>query len=205
MKRMGSIFLIICICMALCACSGVEPEKRSFPLVMAVDYKDGGFEVIYGIPNLPAFTGQEKEGSETNTQPVLVFSGPTLEAARQEYDRSQEKYLDMGHLQILVLGTGVLEDDRWQILLDYLRRDPSIGEDIYLLSATDVEKVMELNGSLTPSLGEYLVGIYENRPQNQKRQGVSLREAYSSMLRGDDLPQLPALVVSKDKISITEE
>ncbi|MGI6070195.1 MAG: hypothetical protein ACOYBE_07175 [Blautia sp.] len=202
MRRIGSILLLLCISLPLCACSGVEPEKRSYPLIMAVDQKDGGFQVIYGMPNLPASTGQEKEGNSSDTQPVLSFYGPTLEAAREEYDRSQEKYLDMGHLQILVLGEGLLKEDKWKTLFEYLRRDPSVGEDIYLFTASDVGKVMEKNGTLSSSLGEYLVGIYENRPKSQMRKGVSLREAYGSMLEGKDLPDLPALVVSEDKISV---
>ncbi|RHV90071.1 hypothetical protein DXA96_07605 [Lachnospiraceae bacterium OF09-33XD] len=55
-------------CAALCAaalflwgCAGVEPEKRAYPLAVSVDYINGEYEVVYGMANLPADTGQGKD------------------------------------------------------------------------------------------------------------------------------------------------
>ena len=74
-------------CAALCAaalflwgCAGVEPEKRAYPLAVSVDYINGEYEVVYGMANLPADTGQGKDpqagGAEQNAG--TVFRGKDL-------------------------------------------------------------------------------------------------------------------------------
>ena len=46
--------------------------------------------------------------------------------------------------------------------------------------------------------GEYLVGIYENRPYNQKRSGITLRQVYNSWYGQEGLPALPLIKLRED-------
>lgn len=50
----------ILLCMLPLSGCGVSLENRAFPLSMSADYKDGSFELIYGIPGLGEITGQGK-------------------------------------------------------------------------------------------------------------------------------------------------
>lgn len=180
----------------------MEPEKRSYPLIMAADYQKGEYEVLYGMPDLSVSTGQEKSEDNGDNQSVVGLQGKTLKEIQTSYDSSQEKFLDLGHLQILVLGESLIQEGKWPTLLRWLRENPAIGEDIYLFTAPDVDEVMELNGTLSSSLGEYLIGIYENRPITNTRKGVSLRRAYGSMLEKGELVSLPELQVEDGSIRI---
>jgi hypothetical protein len=38
------------------------------------------------------------------------------------YNRSQEKYLDMGHLQVLILKNQLVQSEHWKELLAYLEK-----------------------------------------------------------------------------------
>ena len=44
---------------------GISLEDRVFPLSMGVEYENGHYQVVYGIPQLSEVTGQSKEGGES--------------------------------------------------------------------------------------------------------------------------------------------
>lgn len=194
-------FSIICA-LFLGGCTAVEPEKRAYPLIMAVDYKKQQYDVVYGMPDLSVFTGQDKgEGSEDNLS-VLSIKGKNQREIEEKYNCTQEKYLDMGHLQVLILGESLIQEGKWREVLENIRKDPTWGEDIYLFAAEDVKDIMDLNGKLSSSLGEYLTGIFENRPTGKMKKRVSLRMAYEDMLEKDKLPALPGLKRQDEGIQV---
>ena len=201
MKKTMTMVLVIFLIFTLIGCSGIEPEKRRYPLAMGVDWADGQFQVHYGMPDLPASTGQDKqeEGGDTS---VLSFSGETFEQIQQAYDRSQDKYLDLGHLEALILGPGIREDRHWETLLEYLRKGSLIGEDMYVFEGENVDNLMNLNQPLGTSLGEYLTGIYENRPKGRQSKGVTLKEVYFSWYEERELPELPRLKEENGKLKV---
>lgn len=169
---------------------------------MAVDYQEQAYEVIYGMPDLSVFTGQDKgEGSGDNLS-ILALRGKTKAEIQEKYNCTQEKYLDLGHLEVLILGKGLLQSDNWRKVLEDMKNDPTLGEDIYLFAAKDVKGVLDLNGTLSSSLGEYITGIFENRPAGKSQKRVSLRSAYEAMLERDEMPPLPGLKRQDDGIQV---
>lgn len=196
-KRSPAAFLCIClgITMFLSGCGGVEPEKRMYPLALGLDRADGKFVVTYGNPNLPKATGQEKTGEEQQNQAPML-AGETFEAVEYLYDRTQEKHLDMGHLEILVLGRSLLEGNGWQEALTYLKRDPVIGENVYVFAAESASDVVGWVSPLQTSSGEYLKGLLENEPNGSgSKQTVTLREVYHEWYERGDLPHLPEIQI----------
>ena len=201
MKRWIACILLFCVVFQLCGCSGIEPEKRRYPLAMGVDWADGQFQVYYAMPDLPASTGQDKkeEGGDTS---VLSFQGKSFREIQKQYEWSQDKYLDMGHLEVLVLGPGLLEGRHWETFLDFMKKSPLVGEDMYVFEGENVDNLMNLNQSLGTSLGQYLTGIYENRPEGRKKSGVTLKEVYYYWYEKSKLPKLPALRDENGKILV---
>ncbi len=196
-KGAQAVFLFGGAAFLLCGCSGVEPEKRLYPLVMSVDYVDSQYRVSYGMADLPGATGQEKpeEGEDPGN---VSLSGRDFREIEKEYDRSQEKYLDVSHLEVLILGDDMIRQKQCAALLNYLKEDPLVGEDLYVFRASDVEEVMAYQGDDNQTIGEYLVGIYENRPYNQKRSGITLRQVYNSWYGQEGLPALPLIKLRED-------
>ena len=73
-----------------------------YPLAMGVDVSEGEYILTYAMPDLPRATGQGKEEEDGNQ--TLQVRGKSFEEIKSRYERSQEKYLDIGHLQILILS-----------------------------------------------------------------------------------------------------
>ena len=87
--------------------------------------------MTYGMPDLPQATGQEKPEENGSTRALNII-GADFREIEAIYNRSQEKYLDMGHLKVLVLGRQLLEQKKWEALLDYLEQEPLVGENVYV-------------------------------------------------------------------------
>lgn len=185
----------------LTGCGGVEPEKRMYPLALGADYSDGKFELTYGIPDLPKSTGQEKNGEDQGNSAPAIW-GETFSEIESLYSRTQQKYLDMGHLQVLVMGQDLLDSSHWRQVLEYLKQEPTIGENVYVFRC---ENAAEAVGWVSPqetSLGEYLLGLLENTPDGGPAQAVTLREVYHEFYDRGALPVLPELKIGDGELEV---
>lgn len=199
MKKCICLWIVMTVVLA--GCGGVEPERRAYPSVMGMDWKENQLCVIYGMPNLSKKTGQEKseEGGVKNT---ISFRGNTMEDVLQIYQKTQERYLDLGHLQVVILGKGLLkEKEQYEAILQYLEQDPVIGDQAAVFQSRDMQEVMKLND--TESLGTYLTGMYENRRNNQRSEMVTLRELYRLWHEKEEVPLLPGVEVKEKFPEIT--
>lgn len=201
----SAVIGIVCIIFMFAeGCSGIEPEKRMYPLALGIDRGSQGFHIVLSMPNLPAATGQGKQ-EEGGSRAVLAFDCTDFEDFMEQYNRTQEKYLDLGHLQVLVLGKNLQESNAWKEVFSFLKEEAFVGEDIYLFSGENVDDILSFGDTLGTSTGEYLVGIYENRPKGDAKKGVTLRDAYLRWYEEGKLPPLPALKLNSEKIWIEEK
>ncbi len=187
--------LVLCVC-SLSAC-GVPLENREFPLSMGADYKQGAFELIYGIPGLGEITGQGKNQEE---QPQAIsYQGATPKKAEEAFNKNQKNYLDMGHIKTVLLGKGLLENKEALFeFLEYLEEKPSVAGNIYVFSCENVSELMEFDGQGGESVGNYLTGILENNLEGKPKDMVTLQDLYNAWHRKEKLPKLlEAEIVNK--------
>ena len=52
----------------------------------------------------------------------------------------------MGHLQVLVIGQTLVEDGRWRMVLDYLKQEAFVGEDLYVFEAENAAEILNWQG-----------------------------------------------------------
>ena len=200
-KRKAASVIISCLVFMLTGCGGVEPEKRMYPLALGADIKDNRFELTYGIPDLPKATGQEKNGEDQGNTAIMV-SGDSFEEIEKHYSLTQEKYLDMGHLEILVLGQSLLDSGHWEQVLEYLKQDSVIGENVYVFRSQNAADTVGWVSPKKASLGEYLQGLLENNPKGSPGQAVTLRELYHEMYDRGALPVLPELLLQGEELEV---
>lgn len=194
-KRIIVGLVLVCL---LAGCGGVEPERRAYPLVLGIDWLSDRYQIIYGMPDLSASTGQDKSSDAGSGKNTLLFTGNNMKEILQIYNRTQEKYLDMGHVQAVVLGEHLLDEkERYQEILAYLEQEPTVGDSAVVFQSGDPKMLMELNGSDVESLGTYLVGIYENRLNDRQGEMVTLRDLYRSW-HEEKTVRLPNLDVAAD-------
>ena len=193
-----------CFCIAfllfLSGCAAIEPEKRMYPLALGVNTSEEGFSLIYGTPDLPKATGQEKE-EEDREASVLSVAGSDFAQIREKYDQSQEKYLDMSHIQVILMGDLLVESGRWTEFLTYLEQDPFVGENVYVFQTENPSAVLAWDSGGT-SIGEYLTGLLENRLPDQQKKGMTLRQVYHQWYKSGTLPVLPAIFLENEEIRV---
>lgn len=190
--RKKSVFVkgvVIILCMLPLSGCGVSLENREFPLSMSADYKDGNFELIYGIPGLGEITGQGKNQEE---QPQAIsYQGETPKEAEEAFNRNQKNYLDMGHIKTIILGKGLLENEKALFaVLGYLEEKPSVAGNIYVFFSEDTSGLMSFDGQGGESVGDYLTGILENNLEGKPKDAVTLQDLYNAWHRNEKIPKL---------------
>ena len=68
--------LLALVLLGMSGC-GVSLENRVFPMSMGVDYENGHYRIVYGIPQLSKVTGQDKEETQSGEEQALVYEGLT--------------------------------------------------------------------------------------------------------------------------------
>ena len=194
----GCIFLILA--MTCVGCAGIEPEKRMYPLALGIDVSGDDFVISYGMPDLPEATGQGKEEENTDHS-VLTLKGNDFEAIQKLYDRSQNRYLDIGHLEVIIMGNELMESGRWEAFLNYLKMEPLAGENIYLFRTEDPEAVLKWDSG-GASIGDYLTGLLENRVPAQQKEGVTLRQVYHRWYQDGALLSLPQITLVDGELEV---
>ena len=196
---------LLCFSLILLSGCGISLEDRVFPLSMGVEYENGHYQVVYGIPQLSKVTGQSKEGGESGEKQALVYEGLTLQDAQERFNENQENYLDMGHIKALILGEKLLADrEAMAGLLGFLEENPAVAGNIYVFAAEDMEEVMSLDGQETDSLGDYLTGILENTLEKKEKQAAVLQDLYGAWHREEEFPELLEVTVVNKKPRIRQ-
>lgn len=199
LKKAAGSAAVLVLCLFLGGCAGVEPEERMYALALGIDAAPEGFSVTYGTPDMSEATGQEKP--DENGREVITVKGKTFEEIQEIYGRSQEKFMDMGHLEAIIIGESLIADGRWEDVLAYLKKQPFVGEDIYVFQAENAEEILKWNGGQGSSVGEYLRGLLENDfSGKRKKKGITLRTLYYEKYKSGTLPKLPGLVLSGDEL-----
>ena len=193
---------ILAVCLLMSGCgAAVEPEKRMYPMAVGVDASPEGILLSYGMPDLSESTGQGKDEEDGGAR-VLQISGPDFERIEQAYGQSQEKLLDMGHLQVLIIGRTLVEDGRWRMVLDYLKQEAFTGENLYVFEAENAAQILEWRGEDNSSVGEYITGLVENRMSGKNTTIVTLRELFYESYREDKLAPLPTVSIVNDCLKV---
>ncbi|MBS6196438.1 MAG: hypothetical protein KH828_12775 [Clostridiales bacterium] len=196
------IFFSFCLCFS--GCQIVEPEKRAYPLVMGIDWKQEEYQIYLGMAQLAEATGQGKQGGEEqqgNGNGALVFSGNSKEEILEKYNKTRELYLDPGHVQAVIFGGGLTKDsERMSRVLKAMEQETALGNSAYVFGTEDPGAVFEQNGGQVQSLGEFLSGIYENR--TNRGQPAVLADLYREIHNGGKIPRIPWITVTKEEILV---
>ena len=199
-KKAAAVSLFVVLCLTGTGCAAVEPEKRLYPLALGAGVSEEGFVLKYAMPDMNVTTGQEKP--EEDPVSVLTLTGKNFREIEKIYNRSQEKFLDLGHLQVVILDESMLTDENRDAFISYLKQEDHVGEDVYVFRTGMLEEVFRWKGAQESSVGEYLQGIQENRTTGQQKKGVTLREVYHQFYQDGTLPWIPAVWVDGDLLEV---
>lgn len=200
MRRLKKVFVVltgIVLALSLFGC-GILLEDRTFALSLAVDYKENEYFVWYGISDLSDEVSEEGE-NQVKEKTDVGYRGKNLKEIKNEFLKSQENELDMGHLKALILGKGILEDtDAYQKLLKYLEEQPAVASNVLVFRCEDIEALMQAEKEQETPLGIYLTKMQENKSFLP----VKLQEVYRLWYNEAKQPVLPEIEIREEKIII---
>lgn len=192
-RKASAAAAAVLVLFMLSGCASTEPEKRMYPLALGVEKTDGIFRLSYGMPDLSQTTGQDKPEEDGGVS-VLSVAGKDFAEIETVYTQSQQKYLDMGHLMVILISSTMEEtNDGLPEFLEYLKQEPAVGENVYIFSAENPEEILKWNDG-SSSLGEYLTDLMENQKSSRQEDGVTLRQVYKCRYAGEALPALPEVI-----------
>lgn len=182
---------------------GILLEDRTFALSLAVDYRDGEYQVWYGISDLSDEVSEEEESSEVKEKSEAGFEGTSMEEARKEFLSSQENELDMGHLKALILGEGILKNQTaYEELLNHLEAQPAVASNVSVFFCDEIEALMETEKQQEIPLGVYLTKMPKNQSKEVRIQTVKLQELYRLWYNQKKQPSLPEIKIVQEKIVV---
>lgn len=155
-----------------------------YPLALGAGVSEEGFVLKYAMPDMNVTTGQEKP--EEDPVSVLTLAGRNFQEIEEVYNRSQEKFLDLGHLQVVILDESMLTEENRKAFLEYLKQEEHVGEDVYMFRTGMLGEVFHWKGAEESSVGEYLQGIQENRTTGQQKRS-DFERGISSVLPGRNI------------------
>ena len=201
-KKKAAVAAVLFLAVSLMGtgCAAVEPEKRIYPLALGAGAVENGFVLKYAMPDMNVTTGQEKPDEDPVS--VLTLAGTDFDAIEKLYNRSQEKYPDLGHLQVVILDESMLAENNREAFIRYLKQEEHVGEDVYVFRTSMLSDVFRWKGAQESSVGEYLQGIQENRTSGQQKKGVTLREVYHQFYKDGTLPWLPSVWIDGELLEV---
>lgn len=202
----GIIIGFFCVLLSgMAGCGRVEPEKRAYPLTLGIDVIEGRYRIFLEMASLQEESGQGKEGSDAQVEQgnILMIDGVTKEEILEEYNRTQEKYLDIGHLKAIVFSKNVTEQpEKMKEVLAGLEKEEMVGNSPYAFWTKDMELLMRTSGEKVESLGDFLAGLYENRTESVRQ--ITLKKVFQMDETDGYISEIPYLQVTEDEIVAKE-
>ncbi len=185
----------------------VEPEKRSYPMVIGLDWQDGQYQIYLVSESLSESTGQGKTGDEEQEgqeSGMFLLQGKNETEIEKQYASQQELYLDIGHVRAIVFGPGLLGDEeRYKTVLRRMEQDTALGNSAYVFRTDDMGAVLETNGREVESLGAFLAGIYENRTTPDG--SWTLARLYNQLHKQGGLWALPTVSRTEQGLEVRQQ
>ncbi len=204
---MKKIVIVLLFCLVfLTGCSYVELNDMVIVSTLGVDYDNGLYTVSAQVIDYSTAT---KEGENIVDSSILYvgYGNSIISAVRDMYN-AYPKNLHMGHLELLVVGNGVLKE-HFKDIFDYLIRSPEATNDPLVVLNTNGSALEILN--LEGKKGKSYNGkaIVDNIEENQKHEGSvskkNLEEVLSLILQKGIDPVIPTVEYKEnvDKFSNT--
>lgn len=204
MKKWIVIVGMLWTCLMVNGCQRVEPEVRAYPLALGLDYTGASYRIYYAMPDMAAYTGEDKSAEKHDL--LWVYEGADFKEIEKQVRSSREQLLDLGHVQVILFSEALLNSGQpYEEVLKHLNSEAALGSGAYVFSCTSLDEIMQQNGEMTDSLGEYLVDLVD------KEQGVAQRERpktlqrlYNAWYNGEPVPKLLQVVLEQNYIKVME-
>lgn len=199
----AAVVSALCICLlSLGACSAVQLEERSFPMLAAVDEVEGQVVFSYGFPALSQKENTDLEEAKVN---VPQMAGDSFVDCLLAYEGAMSRKADCSHLKVLVLGKRLVADkELFYEMLDTLKEQELFPRNTYVCVTEDVSALLGTEEQLPQDLGTYLELFLQNHESDRQIRRENLGTLLDEHTNRKKAVELPNLQVEQDAIVLSE-
>lgn len=182
----------------LAACTATELEDRCFPMMAAVDYKDGQVEFSYGFPSLSQKDSTDLSAANVN---AAMASGGNFAESINRYSRELNKLADCNHMKVLVVTTALVnEKEQYDDMLAWLRETEEFPRNTYICMTDDIQALFDVEESLPDDLGSYLESFLQKQEKEGELTLLSLGRLLDEQINRTTTLSIPYITVENDTI-----
>lgn len=142
-KRLTAVILVM---MMLGGCRARELEDRKFVQAFELDFREGRLAGGFG---------------------EYMIEGDTVEEIIRLYQNRMDRYLDIGHIKVIVLGKELFQEKKYlKQTLEELEKQPLIARNsrIFIYDYGDEDSYLKQITDEGKEPGVYLCDLYRNNP-----------------------------------------
>ncbi|NCC42274.1 MAG: hypothetical protein EOM18_01500, partial [Clostridia bacterium] len=134
-KKVGAMLLPV-LFLLLTGCQIVEPEKRSYPLAVGIEWDQDQYHIYFSMAGMDQSAGK-----------LMRYSGRSKQEIMKMYNDTREYYLDSGHVLAVIFDEGLLRDEEhFKKVLLGLEQENVLGNSAYIFQTDDVSEVFGTDG-----------------------------------------------------------
>ena len=156
------------------------------------------------MPDLGAYTGDGKTAEKHDL--TWMYEGKDFSEIEKQVRSSREQLLDLGHVQVILFTERLLNaGSPYEEILVYLREDADLGSGSYVFACGNIDEIMNKNGELSNSIGEYLVDLVDKEEGvEQREKPKTLQKLYNAWYNEEPVPDLLKVVLEENYIKVEE-
>lgn len=190
--------LLVLITFLLTGCSYVELNDLAIADALGIDYVDNKYIVSAQVMNL------KKEGSDQTTGSSILYigKGESISTAIRNISLEYPKTLYLSHLELLIIGEGVIENGIDKTF-DYFLRSPETRNDALLIVCPKNKASDILNPDVNkeeefPSK-DIITTIENSMERNGKVVALNFEEFISTYLQEGISPVASSITINKEE------
>ncbi len=199
-KGMFLLLLVVSVTLTTTACQSKELEKRCFPMLVGIDYKEKEEQVTfqYSFPNLSQKTDTPLSAIDINVSQTV---GKDFETAMREYENSINKEVDYNHMKVFLIGEKFLEQtEQYQEMLSLLQEMNLFPRNAYVCVVEDVETLMKGEENFPQDAGTYIEEFLENQDEHNGKKLPTLGKLFDEKENRIKKLYLPYLIVKEGTV-----
>ncbi len=193
--RKEIIAVIILILLAFTQ-KNIDIEDRNYALVVGMDesQKDN-FKITYSFADLSKVAETKGRGAESVS---ASYEGDTLRDIETQYKRKQDRTLEYGHLKVLVIGEGLLDNkEKYNDFLEEIREKKDYSRNMLVfVSDGSAGAIVRLDEEMNGLLSDHLKRLEERHIPTKT---ITLKDVLRGYWEGERV-KVPVLKADKDGV-----
>lgn len=204
MNRKIGVGLLVGLCsLMLCSCSSTELEDKNFPMVAAIAWKDGSYEMALGFQDLSDVA--DENATKENASDVSLHGENGYELFEQA-DTTNPGQMDYNHMKALILSRELFSQEKELITLLSCLEEQNVISRNTLLFITDQNpgEIVGCSEQIKDNVGNYLQELITSNQDFEADAAVTLGDLLNASHNQNETWMIPRVEVTQEKLELAD-